>query len=118
VSTASKFRESQQLVAIKRRHALDYQVASDIGNALGREFGILYSADAASRKAAQDRGSFIGEVTGTGTWELPMPTVVLIDRDRRVAFADVHPDWLVRTEAETIIEAVAALREPTASGSV
>ena len=38
-----------------------------------------------------------------------MPTIVVIGQDRVVRFADVHPDWLVRTEAEAVIEAVRPL---------
>jgi peroxiredoxin len=99
----------EKLVAIKRRHDLEFDVASDLQNALGRRFGILYSFDEASRRSALANGRAIGETTGTGTWELPMPTAVVIDRDGFVRFADVHPDWLLRTEAEPILEAVAAL---------
>ena len=99
----------ERLVEIKTRHTLGFAVASDIGNALARRFGILYSFDEASRRSSSANGSWIGEVTGTGTWELPMPTVVVIGQDRRVKFADVAPDWLVRTEAEPVIEAVRAL---------
>jgi peroxiredoxin len=84
-------------------------VASDPGNALGRRFGVLYTADEASQAAQRAKGSFIGETTGTGTWELPQPTVVVIGRDHLVKFADVSPDWLVRTEAEPVIAAVRAL---------
>ncbi len=38
-----------------------------------------------------------------------MPTVVVIGQDRVVRFADVAPDWMIRTEAEPQIEAVRAL---------
>jgi hypothetical protein len=48
-------------------------------------------------------------VLGTGKWELPMPTIVVIDRSRVVRFADVHPDWLIRTEAAPVIDAVHSL---------
>lgn len=99
----------ERLVEIRDKHALTLQVATDRDNVLARRLGILYSFDEASRQAAQARGSSIGEVTGTGTWELPQPTVVVIGTDRRVHFAQVSPDWLVRTEAHTIIEAVDAL---------
>jgi peroxiredoxin len=101
-----------RLVAIKRRHGLTFNVASDPGNALGRRFGVLYEFDDASKASANARGAFIGDVTGTGTWELPMPTVVVFDRTGKVSFADVSPDWLVRTEAEPILGAVAALLAP------
>jgi peroxiredoxin len=99
----------EKLVAIKRRHSLDFAVASDRGNELGRTLGILYTFDEASRQAGLANKRPIGEVTGTGTWELPMPTVVVIDSAGVVRFADVHPDWLVRTEAEEILNAVTAI---------
>jgi len=101
----------EKLVEIKRRHALGFQVATDRDNALGRRFGILYEPDEAAKEAARASGKTIGDVTGTGTFELPQPTVVVIGTDRRVHFADVHPDWLKRTEADTIIEAVASLKQ-------
>jgi peroxiredoxin len=99
----------EKLVEIKTRHNLDLQVASDPDNHLGRRLGILYSFDEASRKAALAKGNGIGETTGTGTWELPQPTVVVIARDGTVAFAEVSPDWLVRTEATPVLRAVEQL---------
>jgi hypothetical protein len=35
-----------------------------------------------------------------------MPAVVMIDQKGIVQFADVSPDWLVRTEPGAIIDAV------------
>jgi peroxiredoxin len=102
----------EKLIAIKQRHKLEFAVASDLDNELGRRFGILYSADEASRAQAKANNSFIGDTTGTGTWELPQPTVLVIDRQQVVRFADVHPDWLLRTEADAVLHAVRALVEP------
>lgn len=96
----------ERLADIKVRHKLSFKVASDLGNALGRQFGILYTADEASQAAQRAKGAFIGETTGTGTWELPQPAVIVIDHERVVRFVDVSPDWLLRTEAEPVLEAV------------
>lgn len=96
----------ERLVEIKTRHNLTLQVASDKDNALARRLGILYEFDEASRQASLSKGPGIGEVTGTGTWELPQPTVVVIGADKRVHFAEVSPDWLVRSEAQVIIDAL------------
>jgi peroxiredoxin len=96
----------ERLVEIRQRHDLSFKVASDIGNELGRRFGILYTADEASQAAQRAKGGFIGDTTGTGTWELPQPAVVLIGHDRIVRFVDVSPDWLVRTQADPVIAAV------------
>lgn len=99
----------ERLVDIKRKHGLSFDVASDEDAKLARRFNILYTYDEPSREAALAKGRPIGDVTGTGTWELPMPAVVVIDESRIVRFADVSPDWLLRTEPETIVEAVARL---------
>jgi peroxiredoxin len=48
----------------------------------------------------------MGETTGTGTWELPMPAVILIGQGGIIRFADVSPDWLQRTEAEEVFAAL------------
>jgi peroxiredoxin len=98
-----------RLAAIKNRYGFGFPVVSDTGNALARRFGITFTASAASQAHARANGSDLGQVLGTGQWELPMPTIVVIGQDRVVRFADVHPDWLVRTEAEAVLEAVRPL---------
>jgi len=40
---------------------------------------------------------------------LPMPAAIVIGQDRVVRFADVSPDWLVRTEAPEILTAIRAI---------
>ncbi|TAJ71985.1 MAG: AhpC/TSA family protein [Phenylobacterium sp.] len=99
----------ERLVEIKRRHDLSFPVATDRDNVLGGKLGILYTANAATQLAGRLKGSFIGDTTGTGTWDLPQPTVVVVGQDRRAAFVDVSPDWLVRAEARPVLEAVRAL---------
>lgn len=105
----------EKLAEIKQRHGLDFLVATDRDNALGRRLGILYSFDEASRRSALEGGTPIGDVTGTGTWELPMPAAIVIDRSATVRFADVSPDWLVRTEPVDIIAAVREIARPAAA---
>lgn len=98
-----------RLAAIKNRFGFAFPVVSDTGNGLARRLGIAFTASPASQAHARAHGSDLGEVLGTGQWELPMPTMIVIGQDRVVRFADVHPDWLVRTEAEAVIEAVRPL---------
>ncbi|WP_322760634.1 hypothetical protein [Frankia sp. Cr2] len=51
----------------------------------------------------------MGATLGTGRWVLPYPTAIVIGSDRVVRFADSHPDWMVRTEAEVLLDAVRSL---------
>jgi peroxiredoxin len=99
----------ERLVAIKDRFGFEFPVASDTDNALARRLGITFTSSDASRRHAAAKGYDLGATLGTGKSELPMPTAVVIGSGRVVQFADVHPDWLIRTEAGPIIDAVSAL---------
>ncbi|HEY0269945.1 MAG TPA: peroxiredoxin-like family protein [Sphingomonas sp.] len=89
---------------IRSRHGLHFAVAADKGNALARRFGISFARGEVP--AGQPTPGWIGELTGTGTAELPQPAVIIIDSDRIVRFVDVSPDWLRRTEAPEILSAL------------
>lgn len=109
-----------RLESIKRRQGLDFPVVSDPHTALIDAFGIGFAPDEAERERSRQAGNDLGATLGTGRWTLPYPTAVVVDRNRTVQFADVHPDWMVRTESDTIVAAVEAVldasrREPDRS---
>ncbi len=105
-----------KLVEIKERYDFGFPVASDPGSELARRFGITFVCSPESQEHLRSKGSDLSVVLGTGTWELPMPTVVVVGQDRVVALADVAPDWMVRTEAATVIDAVRRLVAVPARG--
>jgi peroxiredoxin len=98
-----------RLAAIKDRFGFGFAVASDPGYGLTRRLGITFTASEPARAHARAKGGDMGEMLGTGKWELPMPTIVVVGPDRVVRFADVHPDWMVRTEAGAVLAAVREL---------
>ena len=98
---------------IRSRHGLRFAVAADRDNALARRFGISFARGEVPE--GQPTPGWIGELTGTGTAELPQPAVIVIDRDRVVRFVDVSPDWLDRTEAPDILDALQQIRAKAAA---
>jgi peroxiredoxin len=52
----------QNLREIKEQHALDFRIATDRNNKLGRRFGILHSLDEPSRRGASDS---VGPIWGS-----------------------------------------------------
>lgn len=96
----------QGLDEIRTRHGLGYEIASDRGNQLARRFGLAFVPHDNPPIPTGDE-SWIGSLTGTGTWELPQPAIIVIDSDRRVLFVDVSPDWLRRTEADAVLTTLA-----------
>jgi peroxiredoxin len=101
------------LDAIRERHQLGFRVAADRDNRLARRFGISF--DRGVVPAGQPTPGWIGELTGTGTAELPQPAVIVIDRDATIRFADISPDWLDRTEAPDILAQFADARNRAAA---
>ncbi len=95
----------ERLIDIKSRHNLEFTVASDTDNRFGKALGITFEpVDTPDTPPA----GWIGELTGTHSWTLPQPTAIIADSDGRVRFIEVSPDWLKRTESDSILEAVSA----------
>ena len=79
----------EKLVAIKRRHDFQFQIASDSGASLIHEFGIGFEPTDEERERQRLAGKDIGAILGTGSWVFPYPTALVIDQDRVVRFADI-----------------------------
>jgi peroxiredoxin len=104
-------------LSTQKKAELTFGVVSDPENVLAGSLGIVDDGSDDVRSAQAALGLNLGEVNEGGDVRLPMPAVVVIDADRRVRWADVHPDYTTRTEPETIIDAVKALtpKPPTDS---
>ena len=89
------------------KHALQFPVLSDAGARVARQLGVTFQPAEDVLEAQRALGLDIRETNAEGATELPMPTVVVDDRDRVVRFADVHPDCTSRTEVQAIISALA-----------
>lgn len=88
---------------IKQRHGLPFPVATDADNRLARLLGISFQPD--DRPSPLPPG-WIGEVTGSGSWELPQPALLLVGPGRVVRWLHVSPDWLDRPESEAVLRRV------------
>ncbi|KQM19001.1 peroxiredoxin-like family protein [Novosphingobium sp. Leaf2] len=83
------------------RHNLGFKVASDPGYALARALGITFLPDD-QPPVAPDQ-NWIGATLGTNSYEIDKPAVLVLDQDARIRFFNVSPDWLKRTDSETIL---------------
>ena len=86
--------------------SLDFPVLSDPGNVLSRALGIVTEPSAEARAAHAELGFDVADSNADATGDIPFPTVLVVDGDGRVVFADVHVDYTTRTE---VAEVVAAL---------
>lgn len=86
---------------------LNFPVLSDPSNAFVRALGILTEPTAAARVAHTALGFDVADSNADSTAGIPFPTVLIIDADRTVRFADVQVDYTRRTEVPEIIKALA-----------
>lgn len=89
---------------------LGFTVLSDPGSGLSRRLGLLTEPSSEARRAHSELGFDVADSNADSTAGIPFPTVLVVDRDGRVRFADVHADYTRRTEVQDIIEALDRLR--------
>ena len=100
----------ERLKGIADRHKLRLTIASDPDNSFARALGLVFTPIATPEPPP---AGWVGEITGTGTWELPQTSVLMVDSARIVRFVAVSPDWLDRVEPHVIAAPVErALSEP------
>jgi peroxiredoxin len=91
------------------QHGLPFPVLSDPGNAVAEKFGLVYTVPEYHRDYYLSILVNIPFVNGEQSWSLPIPATYVLDRDRRILFAEAHADFRVRPEPE---EALAAALAP------
>lgn len=83
------------------RHGLNFPVAADPDYVLGRALGITFLPEEQPKVAPGE--SWIGATLGTNSYEIDQPAVLILDRGGKVRFFEVSPDWMDRTESDTIL---------------
>lgn len=88
---------------------LDFEVASDVGNAVARSYGLVFSMPEELRTIYKARGDDIEAYNGDTSWELPLPGTFVIAQDGTIHLAFVDADYTHRLEPDAILEALISL---------
>ena len=91
------------------KHDLKFAVLSDAGAQIARQLGIAFEPAEEVLEAQRALGLDIRDGNIDGSPELPMPTVLIVDPNRTVRFADVQANYTSRTEVPEIIAALERL---------
>lgn len=93
-------------LSMQQKNELTFTVASDPGNTLAREWGVLTAPTDDVAAVQRGGGLDLRDVNADGTTGLPMPTVAILDAGHVLRWIDVHPDYTTRTEPAEILAAV------------
>lgn len=85
------------------KHALEFQVLSDVGNKVAREYGIVFKLTdevATIYNANFDLKSYNGDDSN----ELPLAATYIIDQDGKIIYAFLNADYRNRAEPSELTE--------------
>jgi len=82
---------------------ISFDMLSDKGNIVAREYGLVFTVDEAIREVYKDFGINIPERNGDVSYKLPVPATYIIDKSGVVRSAFVDVDYTRRMEPEDIL---------------
>jgi peroxiredoxin len=87
------------------KNALTFEVFSDVGQKVGRAFGLVYEFSEELKSAYKGFGLDIPAKNGAlGEWALPISATFVIDRDRTIIYAHTDADYRDRADPRDILE--------------
>lgn len=94
---------------MKSRHNLAFPVLSDLGNAYAKQLSIVFALSPELRELYRSFGIVLPDYNGDGSWELPLPTRLVVDGRGVIRSVDADPDYTRRPEPEASLEVLRAL---------
>jgi len=83
--------------------ALDFEVLSDVGNKVARDFGLVFKLTEKMQEIYKNFGIDLPTATGDQSFELPIPATYVVASNGIVAFALIDADYTNRLDPETIL---------------
>jgi peroxiredoxin len=108
IAGASLVAVSPQLPKYSREMAnlqkLSFPLLYDQHNETARQFRLVFALPHDLRQVYRSIGVDLEKYNGDSSWELAIPGVYVIGRDRRVQYASADPDYTTRPEPQAIID--------------
>lgn len=95
---------------VKQKHRIAYPVLTDFDNATTKAMGLVYPLPGNLVELYQGFGIDLPGNHGTDTWELPLATRMVVDREGTIVAIDADPDYTLRPEPEATLEVLRSLR--------
>ncbi len=102
VAISPESREESSSTA--ERNHLTFEVLSDVGNRVARQFGIVFQLPVELRPIYAGFGIDIPKANRDDSFELPIPATFILGSDGKIRKAFVEADYTKRLDPEEIIE--------------
>lgn len=95
------------------KYSLTFEVLSDIGNKISRQFGLVFTLDAQLQPLYKQFGIDISVFNGDESYELPIPATYVVNSDGIIKLAFVDADYTKRLDPNEVIETLRNLSQKT-----
>src|SRR5271163_3268363 len=85
------------------KNALDFEVLSDVGQKVGRAFGLVYTFSDDLKWAYREFGLDIPSKNGADEWALPISATYVIGQDGQIVYAFTDADYRDRAEPAEVL---------------
>lgn len=90
----------------KEKNELEFEVLSDIGSKVSKNIGLVFSLADELKPIYEKFGIDIPSSNGDDSFDLPMPAIYVINKDKEIVFSFIDEDYTKRCEPNDIIEAI------------
>ena len=102
-------------LSFKEKNELTFEVLSDIGNSLAKDFGLVYNLGCELRDLYSQFGFDIPAQNGDDSYSLPIPATYIVRQDGVIDYAYVKADYTERMEPSLILEKLKNLIQASCS---
>lgn len=88
------------------KNILSFPVLTDVNAKLMKEIGIVFQLDSASKQEYINFGIHLDEIHANSSFELPVPAVYVINKDREIVHVHIEEDYMTRLEPSILLELI------------
>jgi peroxiredoxin len=90
----------------KEKNELDFEVLSDADSKVIKDYGLVFNLDDEIKPIYESFGIKLAQSNGVDTYELPMPGVFVINKNKEILFTFIDEDYTKRCEPKTILDTI------------
>jgi peroxiredoxin len=97
----------QQSYFMHDQHKLRFPLLSDAGNAVARQFGLVYKVPDYQQAVYKRVFINLPHANGDESWQLPIPATFILDSHGSVLYASANEDYTERPEPADLLQKLA-----------
>lgn len=90
----------------KEKNELEFEVLSDVDSKVIKDYGLVFNLDEELKPIYKSFGIDIAKSNGNETYELPMPAIYIINKNKEIIFSFIDEDYTKRCEPKTILDTI------------